>query len=736
MNTIGTKALFVALLSCLVAGTAMAQEQLKGYVTDMDGKPIPAASVYVADSFDSTVSDSLGIFSLKTRATFPIRLVASHKDFMRDTISVQRGRVEDIRFRLRKVSTYKLSEVVVSVSSLGVGEGEGRTTLKPMDVYTNPSGNGDLSMALRQTPGLQDVGDKEGFFVRGGDSRESIVTIEGIRIRGFFGKNSPYAAARSRFETGMFRGLSLSTGGYGATEGGALSGLLSLRLAGKSPSSISIGLSPLFMNVGLGTLSRSKQFYLEQNASYSDARYIRLFLKPEYQLPGTNNALAYNARTVWSPTPQDEVKGLLLLLHDRSMVSLAAPTATGSRSLYTGRNSYGFGMAHWRHTYEDGRNSLTLSAGYSMDDNILWTEEERNRNELKSRETDLQVRARLDTHIGASQWKIGLDYNYLTTRLRLSHITGGEVPSLYDHLPAAYAEAFVPLLGKMSVTAGLRAEYSHATRRSMLLPRLSVSYRLADDQTVTIDGGRYASTGEYYLEYGILPRGWEESYQYNATYEWRLTQQHILRVQLYDKEYRNLALLDKLPDVSYSGKGYARGIDLFWKATGILPSFEHWLSYSYTDASREHLQYIGSETPHYVARHTISSVMKYWCAPIGSLINVSLSYRTGMSYHNPNLSPDRYLNGSLPAHFNMSASYNYPFKTGKSSGVFVVSVHNLFNSNPTYGYRFAQEKVGDSYPSVRISSPYRQFIMVGLFINIGVDRRNEILNTNLKINSR
>lgn len=143
--------------------------------------------------------------------------------------------MENIRIRLRETDDYKLSEVVVSVSAFGVGGKQNKTVLNPMDVYTNPSGNGDLSMALRQTPGLQDVGDREGFFVRGGASWETAVTIEGIRVKRFFGKNRFDAPARSRFETGMFSGLSLSTGGYGATEGGALSGLLRLRLAVSLP---------------------------------------------------------------------------------------------------------------------------------------------------------------------------------------------------------------------------------------------------------------------------------------------------------------------------------------------------------------------------------------------------------------------------------------------------------------------------------------------------------------------
>lgn len=725
------------LLTLCIPIPLIAQQEISGTVTDTKGRPIAFANVYPANRFEGMATDSLGRFRFQTKAQFPLLIVASHTNYNPDTIRLKANDLtQNLSFRLRETDDYKLSEVVVSASAFGVGGKRDKTVLNPMDVYTNPSGNGDLSMALRQTPGLQDVGDREGFFVRGGAAWETAVTIEGVRVKRFFGKNRFDVPARSRFETGMFSGLSLSSGGYNASEGGGLSGLLQLHLSEESPSSVGIGISPLFISAGIGRLSSSKKFYIEQNVSASDAAYIRLQLKPEYKLPGTNRTYTYNSRLVWKPSSNDKIKGLFLFSHDRTSADIRMPNAMGAL-LHSGRNIYGFGMATWRH-YFDGGTTSTLSVGYSSDHNRLrlgtdMTEEE-NRKTIRSREHDAQARLRFDTKIKTCRLSYGLDYNYSHASSRIQTDKEHNIPKLNEHLTAAYAEAIFPIIPGLSGMAGLRTEYSGLTKSASLLPRLSTTYRISPSSRITADAGLYAAPGDYYLNYGFIPEKQERSQQYNLTYDWRPSRNQIFRLQLYDKEYSRLTTFSTDGMGENIGRGYARGIDLFWKASGLLHNFEHWVSYSYTDARRQYLFSPSPERPDFVAKHTLSAVLKYWSPTLSSLFNVSMTYRTGMNYHNPNIPSQAYLNASIPANFNMSASYNRPFKYKGVAGVFVLSVNNLFNSDPTYGYRFADKPIGGIYPSVRISSPFKQFYMVGLFINLGIDRRKEIMNTNLKTN--
>ncbi len=718
------------LLLWLTLFSVEAQWAVRGKIVNEKGQGIPYAGVSVVGTFDGASADSLGGFSFTTRSPMPIILVVSHLNYTADTLRISRvEHLEKLRFVLHENKPIELAEVMVSVSSFGVGEKQKQTTLKALDIYTNPSGNGDLALGMRQIPGLQDVGDREGFFVRGGDAHETVVNIEGVRIRHFFGQSHPNAPARSRYPAGMFSGLSLATGGYGVENGGALSGMLRLHLAGQSPSSFSLGISPLFWNVGQGWRSAARKCYVEQTLSYSNAAYVKWQLKPEHELVGANDGWGYTARMLYAPSERDEIKSLVLLNHDRLGSKYDVPDAPNAKAVYEGKDDYAFGLFHWQRRLSP-RRSLSVSSGYEyrrserqerLAAQTLWGQIIEDHN--------AQIHIRMQSRGSGWNYRYGADYFYRHYR------PNAEMPAMRQSEAAAYAEASVGPWRRGGITAGLRAEYDHSLdRRWVLLPRVDFTQKLWRGHTITLDAGRYAASDERYILLGMMPQKRSLSDQYNLTYEWRPRKNQILRLQLYDKTYRQLPfyLNDRW---AQDGKGYARGLDFFWKAEGLIPNVEHWLSYSYADARRTSLYSARMEQPDFTARHTASVVLKYWCAPITSLFNVSFTWRTGMSYHDPNRTGEAYMNARTPSNWNMSASYNYPFRRGRWSGVLVLSAHNLFNSNPTYGFRFARSPVNGVYPSVRISSPYPQFYMIGLFLNLGVDRRNEILNTDLKLNN-
>ncbi len=146
---------------------------------------------------------------------------------------------------------------------------------------------------------------------------------------------------------------------------------------------------------------------------------------------------------------------------------------------------------------------------------------------------------------------------------------------------ATYTELSVNPWRGASVTTGLRAEYAdEAVKRWVLLPRIDFTQKLWRGHSVTLDAGRYAVWDEQYIQlFSIFPEERNLSDQYNLTYEWRLRKTQILRLQFYDKEYRWLLCYSE-GQLNNKGKGYARGLDFFWKAEGLIPNVEHWLSYS------------------------------------------------------------------------------------------------------------------------------------------------------------
>lgn len=722
-------------LVCLIPVQLQAQSRsLSGRVTDVDGRAIARANVYIAGSFSGAMTDSSGMFSLHHSEQAPLLLVATRTGYLSDSIWLESETVTGLHLQLRQYR--QLEPLVVSVAAISVGGSKRGATLQPMDIYTNAAAGGDLALGMRQLPGLQQVNDREGFFVHGGDASETTVAIEGISIRHFFDKNSPYTAARSRFPTGLFRGLSMGTGGYLASEPGGLSGALQLRLANMGNDSYSIGLMPIGLSAGLGRLSRQKRFFSEHWFNVSESSYLRLFLRPSYALHRFNGGASYTMHFTAKPSDRDEVKGMALLAYDRGSLSLEDPMPTYGRMLYDGRSRYAFAMARWQRQLDNGA-MLSLATGLEYDHHRLHTAYTLASGIVLERTTqagDVQARLSYAQTLGRIRLRTGLDYLHRYRQLTIPSVA---IPRLLDHALEPYAEVTTPLGAWLGLSLGLRAMYNVELAGVDLLPRAALSARLARAHHLTVDLGRYADLDELYREYGIRPSARRASWQTNLTYEWQIARHQLLRAQVYAKRYDRLPILVSTahaPSLVYRGAGYARGVDLLWRATALLPDLEHWISYSYTDAKRSSLYSEYQERPGYVAQHTLSLVTKYWSRPLRSLLNLTVSYRSGLPYHDPNILGAAYYNALAPARTSLDVSYNYPFRRGQLSGVFYLGAFNLLSVNTPIGYRFAQTPIGGQYTSLPILSPTRRLIMVGVFLNIGTDRRQDHMNTNLNIN--
>ncbi|HNB81090.1 MAG TPA: hypothetical protein PLP14_03265, partial [Chitinophagaceae bacterium] len=65
--------------------------------------------------------------------------------------------------------------------------------------------------------------------------------------------------------------------------------------------------------------------------------------------------------------------------------------------------------------------------------------------------------------------------------------------------------------------------------------------------------------------------------------------------------------------------------------------------------------------------------------------------------------------------------------------VFVLSVNNPFGFKQVYGYNYASRDLNQdgSLLSKAITPPARQFIFLGMFMSWGIDRSQEVIDSNL-----
>ncbi|HEY0040505.1 MAG TPA: TonB-dependent receptor, partial [Flavisolibacter sp.] len=140
--------------------------------------------------------------------------------------------------------------------------------------------------------------------------------------------------------------------------------------------------------------------------------------------------------------------------------------------------------------------------------------------------------------------------------------------------------------------------------------------------------------------------------------------------------------------------------------------------------------------PSFAAKHTASLVMKRFVTGMKTQFNASYTYASGRPYYNirydNNASKFAIFDQGRTIDYNsMSLSVNYlpnVFKKGAGKfSVLVFSVTNVLGQNQVFGYNY-------SYNGLRkeaIVPSTKTFVYIGAFISFGVDRSQEVINSNL-----
>lgn len=153
---------------------------VRGRVVRPAGVPVIGATVELFETEERATSDSTGAFLLRTTWTGPATLVAR---FVGDPpVAVE------LRLPLDSAITLVLPRGVVRLAEFTVlPPGEFRLAnatrteaLTPLDVVQTPGADGDVVRALQLAPGVGNVDEGNGLFVRGGDVTETRVLVDDV----------------------------------------------------------------------------------------------------------------------------------------------------------------------------------------------------------------------------------------------------------------------------------------------------------------------------------------------------------------------------------------------------------------------------------------------------------------------------------------------------------------------------------------------------------------------------
>ncbi|MBC7777644.1 MAG: TonB-dependent receptor [Phycisphaerae bacterium] len=716
---------YILLFFSLFSFSIFAQKTtIRGRVLDKSKEPLVGANIFLRDTYDGATSDVEGNFQFDTEESSAQVLLVKYVGY--DSVSQQvnlKGGIFEFNPVLRE-SFNELKVVVITAGSFEASDERKVTVLKPLDIVTTASAGGDTYGALKTLPGAQvSSGDQEGLFVRGGSGTEAQTFIDGMLVRTPFTASTPDYAARGRFSPFLFKGTVFSTGGYSAQYGQGMSSALILDsqdLPERSAGTLAV--SCVGLGFGRQKLWKDKGRAIGGSINYTNlGPYFSLVKqrpdfthKPEYigtegffrQKTGQSGLLKfygyYNTGRVGFNTkaPSD------------SIFSFDVKNANA----YTNLSWVSFLNEHWK---------INLGSSFSHDRNDIATTFNMgilSPDTFNIQNSLTQVRAVATRFFGRlTTLRFGGEYQYATDDFKSERGFGS---GLRDHYGAIFAESDLYVTTKLVARLGLRGERSSLLSEARLSPRVSLAYKLTDASQVSFAWGHFYQKGDSLLRWrgdfsGAIP-GFQKAEHFILNYQY-IKNDRTVRIEGFYKKYEELVTTRFV--LANDGKGYAKGLELFYRDKKTFRGVDYWLSYSWLDTKRKFQWYPSEAQPTFAANHVATLVAKKYFPKIRTSVGLAYNFATGRPYYNPD-STIVFLSQRTPAYNNLSINASYLTTVRKAFAVFVLGVTNVLNQEQIFGYRFPPQG-GEPVP---IKPAANQFFFVGAFFSWGTDRRQEVLD--------
>lgn len=738
---------------CVFALQAAAQTTLRGTLKNTRSRPVAGASISLKDTYDGATSDSTGAFSFTTSEKGAQVLTFSAIGYKAAELPLNLNVPQQPLALVLKEDITELSAVVISAGSFEASDRKKGTVLTAIDIATTASGNGDVTGALRTLPGTQQVGESEGLFVRGGTAAETKTFIDGTLVNNFFFSSVPNVAQRSRFSPFIFKGTVFSTGGYSALYGQALSSALILESIDlPEETSANVGISVIGLSGGYQNLAKNKKSSWGGNYSYSDLRPAFAVIKQQqefFKTPIFHNADA-NFRIKTSETGMLKYYGYFNW-SDLGFTTNSLDTL-GMNDLFRLRNDNTYHNLSYREALGKGwKVNVGTSFTYNRDTAVMALANKEQQPVLvqgmeyknmgwNNRSTFFNAKAVLEKKLrGLSAVRMGAEYNWSKEDPQFTLYNGAKFGGpINEEMKAVFAEADVYLTNNLAAKLGTRAEHSRLLDRTNVAPRLSLAYKVGTNGQASVAYGQFFQTPESRYLNGPSSLLFTKATHYIAQYQ-RIASDRTLRFELFYKDYDNLVKTRMQDNRSLAtnngGFGYAKGFEAFWRDKKTVRNLDYWISYSFLDTKRDFLDYPTSIQPNFAARHTASVVLKRFVTTWKTGFNAAYNYSSPRPFffiapngNNHTKFVDR---GETPPYHNVSFSLNYLPNLGKASAnkftVLVLSVSNIFGFDQEFGRRYSFN--GQRFEA--ILPPSRRFVFIGAFISFGVDRSQEVINSNL-----
>jgi len=715
----------LAICFTFIIQSSLAQTTIKGVIKDQKDETIPGANISLKGTFEGTSSEIDGTYTLETDAEGSFILIFQAMGFKSHEFEVLLdGKSHTINPNLKE-SINELTAVTISAGAMEASDEKKAVVLRPIDIVTVPSAMGDIIGAFQTLPGTANVGNDGRLFVRGGDATETAIFIDGLKVGNAFGTTASNVPTRTRFNPNLFKGSFFSTGGYSAEYGQALSSALALNTVDfplRNQGDISV------MSVGGGftqTLAGEKNS-LTASANYFDLSPYQSLIKQDFdweRAPYGWDA-EVSARQKWGK--KGIVKAYVHTEASGMKIWQPMPGADDRGELVGVQNQYTFAQTSFK---QFGKNDWSYYGGVSYSNNVdkfdLGAMEVRNQNQL--------VHGKLVTLKGFSERfsvKTGLE-SYLFTYeegLRSENL----LRKYQDHHSILFSEADFYVNNRLVFRGGMRAGHSSLAKQSWLDPRISLAFKFDHEGQLSLAAGQFSQMPEKQVR--IISPDLQNTRADHLILNYFLSKNgRTIRAEAFYKDYKQLITFDLaqlfprpmgFDNIQQNGKGYARGMDFFYRDQKSFKNTDFWVTYSFVDSRREFGQFSELVQPGFAPRHNGSVVIKHFITALKSQLGLSLSANDGYTYQNPNL-PGQ-MNAKTKSFQDLSLGWSY---LPRPNLIIHLACSNVLGRENNFGYQYANEAnengVYEGMP-IRLQAP--RFLFLGIFLTLSKDKNANNLN--------
>ena len=705
-------------LILFLGSSLLAQTRISGIITDQSGEILIGANVFIRDTYDGASTDANGRYKFVTSQEGEVVLVVTYVGYVEKNENIMLNETSMAFNLVLKESINKMAAVVISAGTFKGGTNTKSEVLKPLDIVTTAGATADIAGALNTLPGTQKVGEEGRLFVRGGEGNETKTFIDGLQVLKPYSTTIPNTPTRGRFSPFMFSGTSFSTGGYSAEYGQALSSALILNTKEK-PSQTRTDLS--LMTVGLElshTQSWAKSSLAAQGAYYNMKPYFGLIHQTTDWINEPESGQAsVAARHRVGNTGMLKLYGLFSANHfSLYMHDIINPSV---RSRVDIKNNYLYANTSFKNTLGNSW-SYRIGLSYTINTDDIYLENETIRENTKG----AHIKSTLTGDI--NNWLLlntGVEFLYSESARNYTLESDGSqnIAQYQNPLIAGYAETEIYFSNKLLARVGGRLEYTALNNWFYAAPRVSLAYKTGENSQIALAAGSFQQTAADDLLRIKNDLKFEKADHLILNYQ-LVSSRQTFRIEGYLKRYRDLAKFNPAemfnPTVyNNDGKGYARGIDVFWRDNKTIRNADYWISYSYLDTERDYRDFPTEAIPNFASKHNLSVVYKHFVSDIKTQFSGTFSFASARTYNNPN--SNEFNSGRTPAYVDLSLSISY---LATQSIIIYASVTNILGRENIFGYTYSNGSDSQgNFVGLPNTLPAPRFLFVGLFITFSKD---------------